>query len=156
MHVRMMKSLFFSTDAFCLKGPLAPDQNASLRIPSLDPKDAFQKALPASVTVNKPGHQLCKALLEEGDYTKLTACPDLAGSVHGKLLKHSESRETAPLNTPAPLDDKMQKQIERMQEFIRSQWGDEPCDHPSIEREFYLDDLIRGKFCLMCGRSLSP
>jgi hypothetical protein len=35
---------------------------------------------------------------------------------------------------------------------LRKQWGNEPCDHPSTEKEYYLGSDTGDKVCTTCGR----
>jgi hypothetical protein len=34
---------------------------------------------------------------------------------------------------------------------IREEWGEKPCDHPKIEREFYGDTHTLDWVCSQCG-----
>lgn len=37
-------------------------------------------------------------------------------------------------------------------EQIRRAWGNKPCDHPSVEKEYYLGADTGDKVCTQCGR----
>jgi len=38
-------------------------------------------------------------------------------------------------------------------EKIRKQWGDKPCDHPHLEKEYYLGAATGDYVCTQCGCS---
>jgi len=38
---------------------------------------------------------------------------------------------------------------------IREEWGDKPCDHPKIEREFYADTFTLDYVCRKCGKEFA-
>jgi len=38
---------------------------------------------------------------------------------------------------------------------IREQWGDKPCDHPKLEREFYGDTYTLDYVCTQCGKEFN-
>lgn len=37
-------------------------------------------------------------------------------------------------------------------EQIRRAWGDKPCDHPSVDKEYYFGADTGDKVCTQCGR----
>lgn len=44
-------------------------------------------------------------------------------------------------------------------EQLQKEWaakGSPPCDHPSLEREFYLGSRTGDKVCRTCGKIFSP
>lgn len=38
---------------------------------------------------------------------------------------------------------------------IREQWGDKPCDHSKLEREFYGDTYTLDYVCTQCGKEFN-
>lgn len=38
---------------------------------------------------------------------------------------------------------------------LRERWGDKPCDHPRVEREYYLGSHIGDEVCAQCGREIT-
>lgn len=43
-------------------------------------------------------------------------------------------------------------QFEEIQR-IREEWGDKPCDHPSIDNEYILGSQTGDYVCIQCGIS---
>lgn len=41
-------------------------------------------------------------------------------------------------------------------EELQKRWGDKPCSHPSLEKEYYLGTSTGDKVCSQCGLSASP
>lgn len=41
-------------------------------------------------------------------------------------------------------------QKERAKE-LRQKWGDKPCDHPKLEKEYHLGGDTGDKICVQCG-----
>lgn len=41
-------------------------------------------------------------------------------------------------------------------EQLQKEWGDKPCDHPFIEKEYYLGTSTGDRVCSTCGLSASP
>jgi len=39
--------------------------------------------------------------------------------------------------------------------MIREQWGDKPCDHSKLEREFYGDTYTLDYVCTQCGKEFN-
>jgi len=39
---------------------------------------------------------------------------------------------------------------------LRSEWGDQPCNHPSFDKEYYLGAQTGDYVCLQCGRDFTP
>lgn len=39
---------------------------------------------------------------------------------------------------------------------LRREWGDKPCDHPQIEKEYYLGSDTGDYVCIRCGRLVDP
>lgn len=37
---------------------------------------------------------------------------------------------------------------------LRKVWGDKPCDHPKVEKEYYLGSDTGDKVCTTCGREV--
>ena len=37
---------------------------------------------------------------------------------------------------------------------IRKAWGDKPCNHPKVEKEYYLGSDTGDKVCTTCGREV--
>ena len=35
---------------------------------------------------------------------------------------------------------------------LRKAWGDKPCNHPDVEKEYYLGSNTGDKVCTTCGR----
>lgn len=38
---------------------------------------------------------------------------------------------------------------------LRENWGETPCDHPKLEREFYGDTYTLDYVCTQCGKELN-
>ena len=38
-------------------------------------------------------------------------------------------------------------------EALRERWGDEPCDHPSLEKEYELGSATGDYVCTKCGHT---
>jgi len=38
---------------------------------------------------------------------------------------------------------------------LREDWGDKPCDHPSIVKEYYLGTHTMDYVCTVCGAELT-
>ena len=36
---------------------------------------------------------------------------------------------------------------------LREKWGDKPCDHESLDKEYYLGSATGDYVCKQCGRS---
>ena len=39
---------------------------------------------------------------------------------------------------------------------LRKNWGDKPCNHPNIEKEYYLGSATGDKVCSRCGKIFYP
>lgn len=37
---------------------------------------------------------------------------------------------------------------------LRKAWGQKPCDHPRIEKEYYLGSHTGDEVCAQCGREI--
>jgi transposase-like protein len=40
-------------------------------------------------------------------------------------------------------------------EQIRKVWGDKPCNHPNIEKEYYLGSQTDDYVCTQCGKTFT-
>jgi hypothetical protein len=38
---------------------------------------------------------------------------------------------------------------------VKKEWGDKPCDHPHIEREYYSGAFLTNYVCVECGMEFS-
>ena len=38
---------------------------------------------------------------------------------------------------------------------VKESWGDKPCDHPSLEKEYYVGAFLINYVCTQCGREFS-
>ncbi|RPH29185.1 MAG: hypothetical protein EHM93_17635 [Bacteroidales bacterium] len=38
---------------------------------------------------------------------------------------------------------------------LREEWGDKPCDHPAIEKEYYADTHTLDYVCVQCGEEFT-
>ena len=38
---------------------------------------------------------------------------------------------------------------------LRKDWGNQPCDHPNIEKEYYLGAQTGDYVCTSCGETVS-
>lgn len=47
----------------------------------------------------------------------------------------------------------MMNQLERIKE-IRKDWGNKPCDHPNLEKEYFLGFDTGYYFCTQCGKEI--
>lgn len=45
-------------------------------------------------------------------------------------------------------------QMDKIKE-LRKEWGDKPCDHPGVEKEYYLGTQTGDYVCTQCGRTKS-
>ncbi|MDT3417203.1 hypothetical protein QO009_003098 [Brevibacillus aydinogluensis] len=36
---------------------------------------------------------------------------------------------------------------------LREKWGDKPCDHPYLDKEYYLGGQTGDYVCIQCGKS---
>lgn len=46
-------------------------------------------------------------------------------------------------------------QMDRAAE-LRQSWGDRPCSHPDLDKEYHLGMQTGDYVCTQCGRSFSP
>jgi hypothetical protein len=40
-------------------------------------------------------------------------------------------------------------------EKLKDSWGDKPCDHPHLEKEYYTGAFLTNYVCTRCGREFS-
>ena len=45
-------------------------------------------------------------------------------------------------------------QMDKIEE-LRKEWGTKPCDHPNVEKEYYLGAQTGDYACTQCGRTKS-
>ena len=38
---------------------------------------------------------------------------------------------------------------------VKEAWGDKPCDHPHIEREYYTGAFLTNYVCVQCGKEFT-
>lgn len=38
---------------------------------------------------------------------------------------------------------------------VKESWGDKPCDHPHIEKEYYSGAFLTNWICTQCGKEFS-
>jgi len=38
---------------------------------------------------------------------------------------------------------------------LRVEWGDKPCNHPKIEKEYYADTHTLDYVCILCGKEFN-
>ena len=38
---------------------------------------------------------------------------------------------------------------------LREEWGDKPCNHPKIEKEYYADTHTLDYVCIQCGKEFN-
>jgi hypothetical protein len=38
---------------------------------------------------------------------------------------------------------------------VKELWGDKPCDHPHLEREFYVGAFLLNYVCTRCGKEFT-
>jgi hypothetical protein len=38
---------------------------------------------------------------------------------------------------------------------VKEQWGDKPCDHPVLEKEYYTGAFLTNYVCTQCGREFT-
>ena len=38
---------------------------------------------------------------------------------------------------------------------VKESWGDKPCDHPHIEREYYSGAFLTNYICVQCGKEFT-
>jgi hypothetical protein len=38
---------------------------------------------------------------------------------------------------------------------LKDSWGDKPCDHPCIEKEFYVGAFLINYVCTQCGKEFT-
>lgn len=38
---------------------------------------------------------------------------------------------------------------------IKDAWGNKPCDHPNIEREYYVGAFLTNYICTQCGEEFT-
>ena len=38
---------------------------------------------------------------------------------------------------------------------VKKAWGDKPCDHPHIEREYYSGAFLTNYICVQCGKEFT-
>jgi transposase-like protein len=38
---------------------------------------------------------------------------------------------------------------------IKAEWGDKPCDHPHLEKEYYSGAFLTNYVCTTCGREFT-
>ena len=38
---------------------------------------------------------------------------------------------------------------------LRKEWGDKPCDHPDVDKEYYLGAQTGDYVCTQCGKEFS-
>ncbi|HAM10892.1 MAG: hypothetical protein A2X05_18870 [Bacteroidetes bacterium GWE2_41_25] len=40
-------------------------------------------------------------------------------------------------------------------QIIKDTWGNKPCDHPHIEREYYSGAFLTNYVCVLCGKEFT-
>lgn len=38
---------------------------------------------------------------------------------------------------------------------LKESWGDKPCDHPKLEKEYYVGAFLINYVCTQCGKEFS-
>ena len=38
---------------------------------------------------------------------------------------------------------------------IKAEWGDKPCDHPHLEKEYYVGAFLTNYVCTTCGKEFT-
>jgi hypothetical protein len=38
---------------------------------------------------------------------------------------------------------------------VKAEWGDKPCDHPHLEKEYYTGAFLTNYICTQCGQEFT-